>query len=347
MSGDLVYPRLPAEAARQLLAAIRDAATGGIEAVTRLAATSHPKAAPVATGGREASADDLKGLRTAVISSVGDWIQKGEVPRTQQPLFDAQLGKALYQALRIMPADAAHAGTWSFLTLVVLPDVAVTRFADLPDERGLGNKRERNVLSRAWMRWEALGDTLLAGNPLLGEDELVGLLERTAVARNRALVRALAAAVLSYTEGARSVYARELYKLVRRRTGPLMLDLLSVEELATLVRAEAAKLGHSVAGDVLMPPPSWRERLEVWQGPPTNPVIRATASDVPVEAGWRQRRDRSDGSRYPTPSRAGVPRPSDPMETLICQTCKRSFHRVRARGRKPMECPDCRRKSSQ
>ena len=186
-SGTLVYPRLPAESARQLLAVIREAGAGGIESVSRLAATSHPKAAPVATGGREASADDLIGVRTAVLEAVGPWVENGEVPRGQQPVFDARLGKALYESLRIMPADAAHGGTWSFLTLVVLPDVAITRFRDLADERGLGNKRERNVLSRAWMRWEALGDTLLAGNPALGEDELVGLLERS---KPRACARA-------------------------------------------------------------------------------------------------------------------------------------------------------------
>lgn len=343
MSGTLVYPRLPTEAARQLLDVIREAAKGGIQDVTRLAATTHPKAAPVATGGREASADDLISVRSTVLDAVAQWVQTGEVPRTQQPLFDAQLGKSLYETMRIMPADAAHGETWNFLTLVVLPDVAVTRFNDLADDRGLGNKRQRNVLSRAWLRWEALGDTLLAGSPPLGEDELVGLLERTAVARNRVLVHELASAILSYTQGSRSVYARELYKLVRRRTGPLMLDLLSVEDLAALVRVEAAKLGHIVDGHALIPPPSWLEQLRNRQAPSTEPAVRRVVPEVGVGSGGRQARQSSDGSLEPPSSRAVVSSPVvDKMETLVCQTCGRSFHRVRSRGRKPLECPDCR-----
>ena len=244
MTGIFTYPRLPAEPARELLALVRDNSKMGMTQVTELVSTSHPKAAHVATGGRKSTADDLLRVRRTVLDAVGHWVESGGVPRNQQPMFDAQLGRALHESLEILPADAAHAGTWSFLTLVLMPDVAVTRVAELVDERGLGTKRERNVLSRAWMRWDALGAVLLSGDPILGEDELVGLLERSAVARNRALVHELATAVLDYRTGtARSEYARELYKRVRHRTGPLMLDLLTHHELTELVQAEAAKVG--------------------------------------------------------------------------------------------------------
>jgi len=243
MTGMLVYPRLPTSVARELLEPIRVASGDGIANVAKLASTDHPKAAPVATGGRKASSEDLHAVRTAVLAAVDRWIEVGAIPRAQQPAFDAQLGQSLHESLRILPADAAHPGTWNFLTLVLLPDVAVTRFNDLSDDRGLGTKRERNVLSRAWIRWETLGDLLLEGNPTLGEDELVGLLERTAVARNRVLAIELAKAVLSYGGGmARSEFARKLYKLVRYRTGPLLLDLLSQEELSDLVTTEARKV---------------------------------------------------------------------------------------------------------
>jgi hypothetical protein len=243
MTDSLVYPRLPLGAARELLAEIRDAQERGVAAVAKLAAISHPKAAPVATGGREATADELLTVRVAVLDEVGPWVDQGSISRKQQPKFDARLGRALHEALRIVPADAAHPGTWNFLTLVLLPDVAVTRFSDLPDDRGLGTKRERNVLSRAWIRWAALGDLLDQGDPVLGEDELVGLLERTAVARNRVLVIELARAIIAYDgKTARSEFARNLYKLVRYRTGPLMLDLLSQAELSAVVDAEVHKI---------------------------------------------------------------------------------------------------------
>lgn len=241
MNGNLVYPRLQNENARKLLAEIREVSPQGIHAVARLASSAHPKAAPVATGGRPATSAEIHSVRTRVLHAVGAWVEDGAVSRRQQPRFDALLGEALHDALAIVVADAAHPATWNFLTLVVMPDVAVTRFRDLADDRGLGTNR--NVLRRAWTRWEILGDRLLVGTPPLGEDELVGLLERTAVARNRPLVHELASAVLNHDGvGARSEYARELYKLVRRRTGPLMLDLLSQEELSTLVEMESTKL---------------------------------------------------------------------------------------------------------
>ena len=70
----------------------------------------------------------------------------------------------------------------------------------------------------------------------MGEDELVGLFERTAVARNLSLVRALARIVIEYDgDQARSEYARRLYKVARRKTGPLMLDILDEASLEDLV----------------------------------------------------------------------------------------------------------------
>lgn len=237
MTGNRVYPRLPNEVARQLLLDVRGHSEDGIQAVTRLASGQHPKASPVPTGGRPATDVEILEVRRRVLEATGQWVQAGTVSRSQQPEFDALLGQALHDSLDIVTADAASSGTWNFLTLVVMPDVAVTRFNDLADERGLGS--QRNVLRRAWYRWDVLGVKLLEGGPMLGEDELVGLLERTAVARNRPLVEELANAVLAYRgESARSDWARELYKLVRRRTGPLMLDLCSRAELAALVQVE-------------------------------------------------------------------------------------------------------------
>ena len=177
-------------------------------------------------------------VRQAVLAEIGEWVDGRVLPRRIQPEFDARLGNALHLALKIIPADAAHEETWNFLSLVVLPDVSLTRFPTLTEERALGG--QRNVLRRAWSRWEILGELLMRGTPLLGEDELVGLLERTAVARNRSLVQALAERVLGY-EGvrARSEFARELYKRVRYRTGPLMLDLYSSAELDDLIMIES------------------------------------------------------------------------------------------------------------
>ncbi|MBL0749257.1 hypothetical protein [Nocardioides baculatus] len=139
--------------------------------------------------------------------------------------------------MNILPADAAHSGTWTFLTLVVFPDLAWARFPDLHESRVLGGPR--NALRRTWMRQHVLGDLHSEPRNPLGEDELVGLFERSALARNRRLVRAVAREVLSSETSSRSDFARQLYKRITHLTGPLLLDSLTDHQLSALVTAAA------------------------------------------------------------------------------------------------------------
>lgn len=234
MSG-FVYPRLPLPFAKTRIIEIAEAmSSGGVSSVQALARTEHPRAAPVATGGSVANSGQIANVRAAIVKTIEQWRWLGTIPRPQVAAFDLALGRALHEHLRIIPADAAHDETWSFLTLVVFPDVAVLRFADMHVDRLIGGPR--NVLRRTWFRQEVLGDLLHSTDRPLGEDELVGLFERSALARNRALIRRLAAAVLAYDgPAARSEWARDLYKRVRFSTGPRLLDALSDAELDAVI----------------------------------------------------------------------------------------------------------------
>lgn len=234
MSG-FVYPRLPLVFARARIDEI-GAAVGkeGLRGVEALVTMGHPRAAPVATGGRVASTSRIADVRTAVLQAVEPWFRLGRISSDQVAAFDLTLGRALHERLEIIPADAAHDEVWSFLTLVVLPDVAVFRFPDMHVDRLIGT--QRNALRRTWTRHEVLGDLLYSTDHPLGEDELVGLFERGNLARNRALVRRLATAVLKYDgTAARSEWARELYKRVTFQTGPRLLDALSDAELDAVI----------------------------------------------------------------------------------------------------------------
>ena len=229
------YPRLGDASGLELLANLKAAAEGS-RRLDDLVAFEHPASEPVATGASVATVGWIRDVRANVEAGLADlWTPGGQVRAGVRSELDRRLGKLLHKQLDIVPADAAHAGTWTFLTLVVFPDLAVARFPDLHEKRFLGGPR--NVLRRTWVREEVLGDLHSGRASPLGEDELVGLFERTALARNRRLVRALAEHVLSSNIAPRSEYARELYKRATYATGPLLLDALDDAQLAGLVAA--------------------------------------------------------------------------------------------------------------
>lgn len=218
--------------------------SGRLHALEELAACDHPNAAPVATGGRVADVDHIAKVRDAVVSAVDIWRERGSVGRADAAKFDLAIGRVLHDALQIIPSDAAHDEVWNFLTLVVFPDIAVLRFPDMHPSRMLGSKR--NALRRAWLRRDTFGDLTDRYPRPLGEDEMVGLFERSAMARNRPLIRALGSAVMEYSGPARSEWARALYKRVRYSTGPRSLDGFTEEDLAPLIRGD--EVAHSPLG---------------------------------------------------------------------------------------------------
>jgi hypothetical protein len=230
----LAYPRLADSQALIVRQQLRELADRN-EDLSPLVGFEHPAAQPVPTGAVVADRDRLKAVRERVMAALEtDFSLARPVPRDAVALFDRTLGRALHDALAILPADAAHKSTWNFLAAVVFPDVVWARFPDLHEDRFLGT--DRNALRRPWFRHEVLGDLMDTAERPLGEDELVGLLERTALARNRRLARTLAAALMTYrgTE-ARSQVARDVYKRATHFTGPLLLDVLDEDELTRLV----------------------------------------------------------------------------------------------------------------
>ena len=248
-----VYPRLPLSFAKKRIAEIESAlARNGLYGVEELASVEHPRAAPVATGGRVADRARIADVRRTVMQALEPWRTQETVPRTEVATYDLALGRALHESLDIVPADASHDETWNFLTLVVCPDVACRRFPDMHNERMVGTPR--NALRRTWFREEVIGDLQRMAEHPLGEDELVGLFERSALARNHTLVRRLAIAVLGYGGKGRSDWARELYKHVTFITGPRLLDALSEVELDDLIDSAARAASREQAPPALSVP---------------------------------------------------------------------------------------------
>lgn len=269
-----VYPRIAEHVAQQLVTRISEAwELKGLVGVQELVAFEHPKAEPVPTGGTRADTSRIEEVRLAVMDAVDEWYSVGSVRSSEVAAFDRAVGTALYTTLQIVPSDAAHRRVWNFLTLVVLPDVAVLRFPRQHSERMYGEPR--NAFRRTWVRHDTLQELMTATSRPLGEDELVGLFERSEMALNRDLVRALARIVLGYSgESGRSPWARDLYKKVLYATGPRSFDGMTENEIYDLIQLEYLDASDSIEAI----PSTYRSR-------PTHPEERMRGSPSRPQSG--------------------------------------------------------------
>ncbi len=165
--------------------------------------------------------------------------------------FDRLVGRELYEAMQIVPADAASEGVWSFMTLVLLPELGPWRFPAAGAKRYVGVTR--NVLRRTWWRSHVLGPDL-GGHPEgashLGEDELVQIFERPTLAANPWVARAVVTAI-HRTAGdvpvARSEFVRDLTRRLLRLTPLLSLDSLTKDGLDALLEDLVVESKRSLA----------------------------------------------------------------------------------------------------
>jgi hypothetical protein len=140
----------------------------------------------------------------------------------------------------IVPADAAVEGVWSFLTLVLLPEIGIWRFDSRAEERLLG--KQRNVLRRDWWRAWALGPDLDAapeGTVPLGEDEFVQIMERPSLGGDPRVARAIRDACFRCLERgkvtSRMFLMRRAALLTRATKSMIALEALSDAELCSLL----------------------------------------------------------------------------------------------------------------
>ena len=231
-----LFPRLSRSAGLELIRERKGLSVTGHE---ELASLSHAKAAPAATGGHPVPGRVLQRVQ----QSIRDAAQGAGYPqqlRGSTQDFDRPCGSALFQHMNIVAADAADEGVWSFLTLVLVPEIGPWRFPDRADERLLG--RPRNVLRRLWWRAWAIGPDLNwcpSGCSPLGEDEFVQIMERPSLGGNRRTARALAAGIWRAEQAglpvARSEVMRQLTRRLRATRSHVLLDALTDLELSDLL----------------------------------------------------------------------------------------------------------------
>lgn len=207
------------------------------------------------TGGRAPTKRELEESRARAMNDLAPMKVEtaADVAR-----FNAAVGETLNRVLLPSRGDLAHDGVWSYLSLMLFPDLVVKGWVRGGGEERMsrdrwigaqGGGRDRNYLKTCWRRWCLLqGMLTVGGEKPLGEDELVALTERSALARNPTLVRGAARRILGFRQARnRSDFAREFLKEITFQTGPLQLDLLNQEEIGALLDELASKVAGRLA----------------------------------------------------------------------------------------------------
>ena len=136
--------------------------------------------------GQPVSAGRLRELHRSLSEALAGVPESG---RSADRRFDATAGKFLVDWFATEGrSQASNPEIWPYLTILVLPDLAIRRFGPdgfgrLPRERYLSGRR--NIFYRAYLRSWILGNLLEDPDLPLFEDDLVGLVDRHLSADHR------------------------------------------------------------------------------------------------------------------------------------------------------------------
>ncbi len=207
-----VYPRLPDHIAQELA----DEFAGiPVEELRDRGALEHEAATYYPTGTR-VDRDTLAELAHDVCGLIDDLgFPEPKSKEAAYREFDQTLPGVIHARMSITPADAAHESVWSFLSLVLVPEVAPWRYPERSSERILG--KPRNALRRLWWRAEMLGSGPDDPPATLGEDQLVAVMERPTIGGDSATARSLCASVRRAAEANPAVSAMFLMRDAAKR----------------------------------------------------------------------------------------------------------------------------------
>lgn len=240
----VLYPRLLSRVAREL----HDEYVGlEVEQLRQKAALRHPSTIFTATGGMRVHPDQLRDLREAVLAEAAEANYPFAGTRDGRAEFDLRVARLLHERTGLVPAEAAVRSTWSFLALVLLPDVAYWRYPRAPGDRVLDTDITRHVFGRLWWRAHLLEEPGAVGDryALIGAfgeaafDQIFS--RRRSLGGSRTLIRALARTWprLGLAQKDERAVLREVLKRLRRLGAVVDFEVLDDEQLALQV-AEVA-----------------------------------------------------------------------------------------------------------
>ena len=188
---------------------------------------------------RGMSNEELARFRTGVLSMAG--VSNGNVKEiTLKPIeFDQLFVRSCQILLHDFESiDTFQSEVWSYITIRVLPDLALWRWPDNAPERYFGNP-ERNAFQRLWHRSFILGPEL---GSELQEDEAISIFERMeALGSNKNVAVPLARRVIKYrldrskNEPGSSEVTSQVVVRLRRAMAVTSIVSLSEKEIEKLI----------------------------------------------------------------------------------------------------------------
>lgn len=195
-----------------------------------------PNAFP-ATGPVRIQEDELLKFRDDCLAAVEEATTSGG---DFKAAFDLAVGRQLSNWAPVAGSDFGVAAVWDFITLVLLPDLAIQRF-ELPDDDQSENRtvrsrlsggNRRHVLQRLWRRRVVFGSQIVEGR-ILTEDDYGSLLERKLTLEHRQLARKVAMKVAnSGIQGsARRDYTRAITRALVQMSGVVQFNDSDMQHL--------------------------------------------------------------------------------------------------------------------
>lgn len=191
----------------------------------------HGQRAFPATGGMRIRPEELLELRRLCVDAVSE---AGDGPD-----IDLRLGRVFHDMTERSVGELGNPAVWDFLTLVLLPDVAIARFSieskDLVSRLTGGNRR--HVFQRLWRRWNVLGPTAVESR-FFTEDEYQAVLERRVTSEMKSLARGVFEEVRGSSSDVgltRREYTRSYMKQLVQTTGLVDISESDMEHMSALL----------------------------------------------------------------------------------------------------------------
>ena len=215
-----------------------------ISELAEVSSLEHRDAIYTQTGGVNIDEASLKTMAEEIREIAKECGYPDKKDQKMQSRFDARAGAWLYNNMNITYGEAIRKDVWSFITLVMLPDISKWRYPGFVKERLLGGVR--NVFQRLWFRAymfdlggkEATRWKLLE---ILTEDAMVAIIERPSISANKILAKNIG---LSWIRTSNEIGREKMEAVNRtamkylRQTVPLIcLDALSEKEMRVCIDA--------------------------------------------------------------------------------------------------------------